>query len=266
MTLNTIISATIELEGGSDELGRPILETIPVALIVGERRNVELQEIAAVEETLDEKSPRIMWINLTSTSTQTEIFDIEATLTKGWGIICDGYTIHVDSTRIEMDAGHLTTQQYDMRCEILRESGDYSGEVTIYINGSDSKINYQYSENLEWKSSATEEQMSGVIIGSGIGGLVLIIVLILLISRRKNSDDDYDEEIHETEKKYEQDVPLSGPPATAFAVPLSNTLKPESEMEKYQRELEEYNRKMAEYQAWQDAQGSQASNDTTSHE
>ena len=37
-------------------------------------------------------------------------------------------------------------------------------------------------------------------------------------------------------------------------------------MEKYQRELEEYNRKMAEYQAWQDAQGSQASNDTTSHE
>ena len=264
--LNTIISATIELEGGSDDLGRPILETIPVALIVGERRNVELQEIAAVEETLDEKSPRIMWINLTSTSTQTEIFDIEATLTKGWGIICDGYTIHVDSTRIEMDAGHLTTQQYDMRCEILRESGDYSGEITIFINGSDAKINYQYSENLEWKRSAKEEQMSGVIIGSGIGGLVLVVVVILLISRRKNSDDDYDEEIHETEKKYEQDVPLSGPPATAFAVPLSNTLKPESEMEKYQRELEEYNRKMAEYQAWQDAQGSQASNDTTSHE
>ena len=108
--------------------------------------------------------------------------------------------------------------------------------------------------------------MSGVIIGSGIGVLVLIIALILLISRRKNYDDDYDEEIHETEEKYEQDIPLSGPPATAFAGPPSTTLQQESEIEKYQRELEEYNRKMAEYQAWQDAQGSQASNDTTSHE
>ena len=61
--------------------------------------------------------------------------------------------------------------------------------------------------------------MSGVIIGSGIGALVLIIALILLISRRKNSGDDYDEEIHEGQEKYEHDIPLSGPPATAFAGP-----------------------------------------------
>ena len=29
-------------------------------------------------------------------------------------------------------------------------------------------------------------------------------------------------------------------------------------MDEYQKQLEEYNRKMAEYQAWQHAQGSQA--------
>ena len=33
--LNTIISATIELEGGSDELGRPISKTITAGLLVG---------------------------------------------------------------------------------------------------------------------------------------------------------------------------------------------------------------------------------------
>ena len=35
-------------------------------------------------------------------------------------------------------------------------------------------------------------------------------------------------------------------------------------MEEYLKQLEEYNRKMAEYQAWQHAQGSQATDDTTS--
>ena len=106
--------------------------------------------------------------------------------------------------------------------------------------------------------------MSGVLIGSGIGGLVLIVVAILLFTRRKN--DDGDDDLHEIDEKYDQEIPLSGPPATAFDGPPSTTLQQESEMEKYQRELAEYNQKMAEYQAWQDAQGSQASYDSTNHE
>ena len=51
--LNTIISATIELEGGSDELGRPITKSITAGLLVGERRNVELQEINAVDQVIE---------------------------------------------------------------------------------------------------------------------------------------------------------------------------------------------------------------------
>ena len=260
--INTIISATIELEGGSDDLGRPILETLSAAIIVGERRNVELETIDSVDETLDDKSTRILWVNLTSTSTQTEIFDIAATLPEGWGIICDGYTIHITDARIEMEAGHLTTQQHNMRCEILRESGDYSGDVTIYVNGTDSRINYQYTENLEWQNSITEDGLSAMLIGSGFGGLILIIVVILFIRRR----DDNEDEFHESEEKYEENIPISGPPASAFAGPPATIISQEDPMEKYQRELDEYNKKMAEYQAWQDAQGSQTTNQSTNHE
>ena len=32
-----------------------------------------------------------------------------------------------------MDAGHLTTQQYDMRCEILRESGTIQGKLQFSL-------------------------------------------------------------------------------------------------------------------------------------
>ena len=51
---------------------------------------------------------------------------------------------------------------------------------------------------------------------------------------------------------------LQGPPATSQVA--------NDPMEEYQKQLEEYNRKMAEYQAWQHAQGSQATDDTTIHE
>ena len=43
-------------------------------------------------------------------------------------------------------------------------------------------------------------------------------------------------------------------------------LDQENTMTEYERQVEEYNRKVAEYQAWQAAQGSQAVDDTTTHE
>ena len=88
---------------------------------------------------------------------------------------------------------------------------------------------------------------------------------------RKNgaSDEDYIEEDYD-----EQDVPIAGPPATAFAGPPATvfagppatTISSPNPMEEYQKQLDEYNRKMAEYQTWQDTQGSQVTNDSTHHE
>ena len=178
-------------------------------------------------------------------------------------MICDGYTIHLDDAKIEMDAGHLTVQKYDMRCEVLRENGVYSGEITVYINGSDSRISYLYTEELTWKKSLENEELSGTIIASGAGGLILLILLILAFIRRKDSDDD---EGYIEDKYDEEDIPIAGPPATAFAGPPATTISSPSPMEEYQKQLDEYNRKMAEYQAWQDAQGSQVTNDSTHHE
>ena len=268
-SLNTIITATIELEGGMDEQGRPIMKTVAAALIVGERRNVEMQEISPIDKVLPSKAPRIFWINLTSTSTQGEIFDIEATVPEGWGIICDGYTVHVNGAKIEMDAGHLNTQKHDMRCEVLREKGDYSGKIQIYINGSDSRIDYQYVEELKWAIEKDSDSLSSIYIASGTGAAILI-GLLAMIYRRKGSSEDY----FEDEEIVEDAAPISGPPATAFAGPPATafasrpaTTNVETDpMVEYQKQLDEYNRKMAEYQAWQDTQGSQASSESTAHE
>ena len=263
--LNTIVSATIELEGGMDELGRPMLKTVAAALMVGERRNVELQEINPAPDDLSPDSSHILWVNLSSTSTQGEIFDVSAIVPEGWGIICDGNTIHIENTRIEMGQGHLTTQKHDMRCEIVRQNGDYSGEVMLFINGSDSRINYLITEDLSWSKPIVEEGLSTMVIASGIGGIALLGVVVLFLIRR-DSDDDDDEEYIEDENYSEQQIPVQGPPATAFAGPPATTQPEPNPISEYQRQLDEYNRKMAEYQAWQDAQGSQGVVDTANHE
>ena len=131
--LNTIISATIELEGGSDELGRPISKTITAGLLVGERRYVELEELDSLEKELDPSSSHILWVNLTSTSTKSEIFDVNAVVPEGWGVICDGNPIHTQNARIELDSGHIIQQSHDMRCEMVRSLGIILG-LTQFIS------------------------------------------------------------------------------------------------------------------------------------
>ena len=100
----------------------------------------------SLEKELDTGSSHILWVNLTSTSTKSEIFDVNAVVPEGWGVICDGNPIHTQNARIELDSGHIIQQSHDMRCEMIRESGDYSGTYTIYLNGSDSRIEYKISD------------------------------------------------------------------------------------------------------------------------
>ena len=85
-------------------------KTITAGLLVGERRNVELQEVNVVERH-QPNSVHIIWVNLTSTSTKSEIFDVNANVPEGWGIICDGNPIHTQNSRIELDAGHINSAE-----------------------------------------------------------------------------------------------------------------------------------------------------------
>ena len=258
--LNTIISATIELEGGSDDLGRPITKAVTAGLLVGERRYVTLQDIDEPVTDIDSDTNHIFWINLTSTSTKSEIFDVESFVPEGWGIICDGNTIHTQASRLELAAGHIIEQSYDMRCEVIRESGEYSGLYTVFVNGTDSRINFKITETMSWSEPTSDESNATILVASSIG-LIAIITGVFLFLRRETSEDDFEEEYEENEV-----MPVQGPPSTAFAGPPATTETAIDPMAEYHRQVEEYNRKMAEYNAWQEAQGSQVNHDSTDHE
>ncbi len=265
--LNTIISATIELEGGSDELGRPISKTIVVALMVGERRYVEMETIAKLTEEITPNTDNVFWINISSTSTQYEIFDIEAVVPEGWGFICDGNPVHLEPTRIEMNQGHLITQSHDMRCELIRESGDYTGKLQLMVNGTDSRINFQYNDQITWSQPDVDEIMfSNTILASGIGGITIIFALLIFLRRLGSKDDEYEDYYDVEEQIIEQHIPMQGPPASVFAGPPATMVAEDNAATEYQKQVDEYNRKVAEYDAWQAAQGSQAVVDRPTHE
>ncbi|MGB2334425.1 MAG: hypothetical protein ACPH87_02010 [Candidatus Poseidoniaceae archaeon] len=259
--LNTIISATIELEGGSDELGRPISKSITAGLLVAERRNVELQEVSALEQDIEPNSEHIIWVNLTSTSTKSEIFDVNAIVPEGWGIICDGNPIHIQNSRVELDSGHIIQQSYDMRCEVVRESGDYSGTYTIFVNGSDSRIDYKISDEISWAEPTSDKSNANIIIASGVVIFAVTIFGVLMYLRRGIDDEDFEDKYEEYEN-----LPAQGPPSTAFSGPPATAEPVADPMLEYQRQLEEYNRKMAEYNEWQQAQGSQVTVESSNHE
>ena len=261
--LNTIITATIELEGGSDEFGRPISKSLSAALLVGERRDVALQEIIISEKELKPKESQIFWINLTSRSTKSEIFEIESNVPEGWGMVCDGYTVHLEGTKIELAPGHLISQRHDMRCEVIRESGDLSGTFRVFVNGSDDRINYQINSELSWIQPTSDEGLSAIQIGTVSGVILFAIIGLILFLKRDESDED---DMYEEEYFEEDSTPIHGPPATAFSGPPATTTIQEDPMVEYQRQLDDYNRKMAEYAAWQQAQGSHVTHDTTNHE
>tara|TARA_A100001388_G_scaffold254532_1_gene218332 strand:- start:279 stop:653 length:375 start_codon:yes stop_codon:yes gene_type:complete len=120
------------------------------------------------------------------------------------------------------------------------------------------------NQQVTWSEPTTEEGVSTLVVASGIGGLIALVAIVLLVLRK---GDDYDEDDEDYESsEYTEDIPMQGPPATAFAGPPATTQVVNDPMEEYQKQLEDYNRKMAEYQAWQHAQGSQATEGTTTHE
>ena len=264
--LDTRISIRIELEGGQDDLGRPILQTLDAMLLVSERRLVELDEVPKPPESLDDGTPHLIWINLTSTSTQGEILFVNATAPEGWGVICDGMAIHLEGMRVEFNSGDVTNQIYDIRCEIIRESGSTEGEVIIDVTSSDGTINHTINSEMNWILAPEENELLNTTqILMIVGGVVLLGVIVFMLRKFRGDEEEDDE--YEDEKVVLQVAaqPTQGPPATAFSGPPASSTpvvqqsvqQVDPAMQQYQLQVEEYNRKMAEYEAWQASQNSQ---------
>ena len=267
-SLNTIISMSIQLEGGSDENNIPIIETANSILIVAERRNVDVDDIKTSVTDISTAKNSVLWVNISSTSTQAEILEIGADVPAGWGLLCSEQPVHIDQIRIELAQGHVTEQKYNLRCEVIRETGLLSGKVEIFLNSSDNKINYRIIQNITWSQPDESSGISPSIISIALGG-ILTLILILFFARRYRDSGEY---LNEEDENEIPAVTPSGPPASLISGPPATYIQDTATnngdssqwidevkhdpMEEYTRQMEEYNRKLAEYELWKSQQTS----------
>lgn len=277
-SLNTIVSISIQLEGGSDENNMPILDTATSVLIVAERRNVNVENIKTSVLDIPTSKNSILWVNISSTSTQSEILEMEANVPSGWGLICSEQPAHIELIRIELAQGHVTEQRYNLRCEVMRENGLLAGNVEIFLNSSDDKIKYVLTQEIAWKTSDSNSGFSPGMISLSLV-IIVVLILIMLFVRKYRDSSDY---LTEEEERETSIVTLSGPPASLITGPpassnqdaetnnrVTNQWKDEvylDPMEEYNRQLEEYNRKLAEYESWKSQQISNDNLGVNGHE
>ena len=172
--------------------------------------------------------------------------------------------------KLELNAGHVSQQIYDMRCEVIRESGSNDGTALIEVRSNDGTVNHTISSQMNWIEYEEEPGiLSTTQIMMIIGGVLFLAAIILMIRRKVDlNDEDEDEDYEEPINIAAQ--PNQGPPATAFAGPPATVQQTvvqqpvqevatvqDTAMTEYEQQVAEYNRKMAEYEAWQATQSSQ---------
>jgi len=206
--LNSRITLTFEIVGGdSDDL---ITIEKSHTIIVTDRRALSVNQIGLTDSAEIGTSSIPFTIDMISTSTVGENLTISGQVPSGWGLICDGIALHLESTEVQLTAGHLSAQEYNLQCQVIRESGALAGEMEIIIISDDGEIDQTVLHTIYWKVAIDDEVSSSLDQNHllGIGGIVtLLIISLLFILLRKHGNDEEEEEIDGIVK------PESGPPA-----------------------------------------------------
>ena len=204
--LNSRIILTFEIVGGdSDDL---VTIEKSHTIIVTDRRSVTIGQMGLID-TVDILTSSIPFtLDVVSTSTIAENLTVSGQIPSGWGIICDGVALHLQQTDIQMPAGHLSDQEYNLQCQMIRESGAIYGDLEIRIISDDGEIDHTFSQTVSWKIAVNDEVSSALETTSliGIGGVVIIIITLLSVILLRRTDDGEDDEDSIVK-------PVSGPPS-----------------------------------------------------
>ncbi|MGB1985335.1 MAG: hypothetical protein ACPHS8_02695 [Candidatus Poseidoniaceae archaeon] len=209
--LNTRIVITTTVEGGQNLEGDVVKIEHQNLITVDEQRKVELSLSNIGNESIE--STAIVWVNLTSMSTQTEDLTFSFAYPDNWQIMCDGMLIASgDLINTSLPYVRNSDSLKDIRCELQRLGGVYEGEIILTASTVDGEIQFTETRNLEFVKPNEDDSffasnLNGpTLVASGLG--VAILVAILLIIRKQRIELDEDEE----------ETFIAGPPITQQVV------------------------------------------------
>lgn len=227
LLLNTRIVVSFEVIAGMNEEMQPYELTYDALIIVDQQRmiDVELSNANALVNPTGVGVP--LFVNLTSTSSQTEELELRVALPENWQAVCNGVLVESMGQNITMQAGHIDAQINDIPCTLHRISGPLEGKLTFSVASKDGVLQWEDSQIFSFSERPNDATSISVETVAGGLAIFLAFVLLLAISLRKRGES----EILDLQQEDEQPRAMTqaGPPASNGPPIQQSAVAPETE-------------------------------------
>lgn len=192
--LNTRIVVTVFVEGGLNDEGEVIRIEHQTLINVDQQRKITMD--LSTQDNTTELTVGEIWLNMTSFSTQSEDITYAVTYPENWQVTCDGsLVVNGEENNVSLPYIRNTEAVKDIRCEIRRLEGPYSGEVTVSASTLDETIEFMDARTFSFEKPTQEDSyfsqtVNGPTIIASALGFVVLAAILLVIRRQRSEEDD----------------------------------------------------------------------------
>lgn len=217
MELNTRIVVRFEVLNAVDAEGLPVPMMAEQLVVVDQRRSVSLTAMPGNADAMTWDGAALVWVNMTSTSTQAETFTLAASGPTDWQLSCQQRILNATGESFVMDPGHLDPQTERRLCEVVNLGTTWQGEVAFTISDDEQTVMAIASIELNFTEPAEPQVFASGAMLAGGGGLFIVIALGLLFLRRKGLATSTDFASEPKVAPSLASAVMTGPPATLEA-------------------------------------------------
>ena len=217
MELNTRIVVRFEVLNAVDEEGLPVPMMVEQLVVVDQRRSISLTAIPANAGTTTWDGAALVWVNMTSTSTQTETFTLAANGPVDWQFSCQQRILNETGESFVIPPGHLDPQTERRLCEVVNLGTTWQGVVAFTISDDEQTVMAIASVELEFIQPEEPRSFASGAMLAGGGGLAIAIAIGLMFLRRKEPETSTDILNEPKVAPSLASAVMAGPPATTEA-------------------------------------------------
>jgi len=188
MELNTRIVVRFEVLNAVDDEGLPVTLVAEQLVVVDQRRSVSVTAVPANADATTWDGAGLVWVNITSTSTQTENLTIAANGPSAWQISCQQRILNASGESFVVAPGHVDPQIERRLCEVVNLDTTWQGEVVFTLGNDEQAAVAVASVELKFTQPEESKSFASSAILAGGGGLVVALAAGLLFLRGKRSE------------------------------------------------------------------------------
>ena len=227
--LNTRIVVTVFVEGGMDSEGEIVRIEHQTLITVDEQRKITME--LSEQDNRSDLTVSEFWLNISSYSTQSEDIFYVISYPVEWQVTCDGTLVPRDEkTNVSLPYLRTTESLKDIRCEVQRIGGAYSGEVLVLASTFDEAIDFTEARTYSFEQPAQPQSffsssLNGPTLVASVLGVIVLGAILLVIRRQRISVEEDEvfvagppisqQHLVQSSAPVEEESVIHGPPANS---------------------------------------------------